>query len=101
MLGASPHSHIGMCHPNPGPLFVFNSAAPLTTACLVSNLQAELKQASLDDFGHSFQIGAATTAAQQVLEDAGDRAMRTRHTLNSLSTAGKHSTDTGPGPLTD
>lgn len=65
--------YIGMRHSNPGPLFIFKSGAPLTRAGLVSNLQAALKQTGWDDSkynGHSFRIGAATTAAQQGLEDS-------------------------------
>ena len=57
----------------PRPLFILTSGAPLTWAYLVSSLQAALRRAGLDDKqynGHSFRIGAATTAAQQDIEDS-------------------------------
>ena len=62
--------------PDPGPLFVFSSDAPLTRSALVARLQTALEQAGLSRAllaqynGHSFRIGAATTAAQQGLEDS-------------------------------
>ena len=57
----------------PGPPFVTSTGTPLTWAYLVSNLKAALSRAGLDDSlynGHSFRIGAATTAAAQGLEDS-------------------------------
>ena len=57
----------------PGPLFVFSSGSPLTRLALVSNLHAALRQAGIQHQnynGHSFRIGAATTAAQKGLEDS-------------------------------
>ena len=65
--------YIGIRPPNPGPLFILSTGVPLTRTYLVSNLQAALRQAGLDDSaynGHSFRIGAATTAAQRGLEDS-------------------------------
>lgn len=65
--------YIGIRPATPGPLFVLSTGLPLTRAYLVSNLQAALRQAGLDDTvynGHSFRIGAATTAAQRGLEDS-------------------------------
>ena len=65
--------YIGVCPPTPGPLFILSTGAPLTRAHLVSCLQSVLRQSGLDDSaynGHSFRIGAATTAAQQGLEDS-------------------------------
>ena len=65
--------YIGIRNPGPGPLFVRNNGAPLTRSYLVENLQAALRREGLDDSqynGHSFRIGAATTAAQQGVEDA-------------------------------
>ena len=56
-----------------GALFLFESGAPLTQASLVARLQQALQRAGLNpsDFnGHSFRIGAATTAAQKGLEDS-------------------------------
>ena len=57
----------------PGPLFLLQSGSPLTRALLVDNLQKALRQAGLnhkDYNGHSFRIGAATSAAQRGLEDS-------------------------------
>lgn len=62
--------------PNSGPIFVFSSGTPLTRSTLVSRLQAALERAGipmahLSQYnGHSFRIGAATTAAQHGLEDS-------------------------------
>ena len=59
--------------PSPGPLFVFQSGAPLTRASLVSHLRAALQKAGIPHSaysGHSFRIGAATSAAQCGLEDS-------------------------------
>lgn len=57
----------------PGPLFIFQSGTPLTRATLVSHLQAALQQTGLCPAsfnGHSFRIGAATTAAKCSIEDS-------------------------------
>jgi hypothetical protein len=65
--------YIGVRSPLQGPLFILQSGAPLTRPYLVSQLQAALRRAGIEDSrfnGHSFRIGAATTAAQQVLEDS-------------------------------
>ena len=65
--------YIGVRSPSQGPLFILQSGAPLTRSYLVSQLQAALRQAGIEDSGfngHSFRIGAATTAAQQGLEDS-------------------------------
>ena len=51
---------------NPGPLFRFEDGSPLTRDALVRELRAALAQSGLDPTpfsGHSFRIGAATTAA--------------------------------------
>ena len=56
-----------------GALFLFESGAPLTHSALVDKLHQALRQAGLNDSdfnGHSFRIGAATTAAQRGLEDS-------------------------------
>ena len=66
-------AYIGVRPPNPGPLLMLPTGVPLNRAYLVTNLQAALRQAGLDASaynGHSFRIGAATTAAQQGLEDS-------------------------------
>ena len=65
--------YIGVRSPSQGPLFILQSGAPLTRPYLVSQLQAALMHAGIEDSrfnGHSFRIGAATTAAQQGLEDS-------------------------------
>ena len=58
---------------DPGPIFITNAWTPPTRAYLVSNLKAALSREGLDNSlynGHSFRIGAATTAAAQGLEDS-------------------------------
>ena len=65
--------YLGLRSSAPGPLFVLSSGVPLTRVFLVTNLQAALRKSGLDDKafnGHSFRIGAATTAAQRGLEDS-------------------------------
>ena len=57
----------------PGPLFVFNDGHPLTRDRFVSALQRALADAGIDSSlyaGHSFRVGAATTAALQGLQDS-------------------------------
>ena len=57
----------------PGPFFRFASGAPLTREALVKQLRAALSQFDVDVSqysGHSFRIGAATTAAAVGLEDS-------------------------------
>ena len=59
--------------PSHGPLFVFQSGSPLPRSSLVSHVQAALQQANIPHKvynGHSFRIGAATTAVQRGLEDS-------------------------------
>ena len=59
--------------PLPGPLFTFQSGSPLTRSSLVSHLQSALSRAGTTPAaftGHSFRIGAATTAAKRGLEDS-------------------------------
>ena len=66
-------NYIAICSACPGPLFIFQNGSYLTQAALVSHFQAPLQQAGFNhqDFnGHSFQIGAATTAAQCGMEDS-------------------------------
>ena len=69
-------NYLAQRSPDPGPLFVFSSDTPLTHYALVARLQTALEQAGLSRAllaqynGHSFRISAATTAAQQGLEDS-------------------------------
>ena len=65
--------YIGVHSSSQGLLFIFGNGIPLTRAQLVMNVQAALRTAGVDSAGytgHSFHIGAATTAAQQGLEDS-------------------------------
>ena len=57
----------------PGPLFRFDDGRPLTRLALVSEVRAALTVAGIDPApysGHSFRIGAATSAAAAGIEDA-------------------------------
>ena len=59
--------------PISGPLFVFQDGSYLTQEKLVSCVRQALSAAGMDSkgySGHSFQIGAATTAALQGVEDS-------------------------------
>ena len=56
-----------------GPFFTFSDGHPLTRDKLVQELKTALKKAGIeaDNYaGHSFRIGAATTAAAQGLPDS-------------------------------
>ena len=55
-----------------GPLFVFKDGRPLTRQRFVAAVRDALSQAGIaanSYAGHSFRIGAATTAASRGLED--------------------------------
>jgi len=57
----------------PGPLFVFQTGCPLTRPLLVRHVRQALLQAGINVSkysGHSFRIGAATTAAKAGLRDS-------------------------------
>ena len=89
-FGQGSHIHIGrtgdvLCpvsatlaylavRPNkPGPLFVFENGSPLSQRQLVNNLRIALTEAGVDAThftGHSFRIGAATTAATAGINDS-------------------------------
>ena len=52
--------------PTEGPLFVLESGAPLTKRVFITRVREALRQAGIDSSnykGHSFRIGAATTAS--------------------------------------
>ena len=56
-----------------GRLFIFKDGRPLTRQCLVTVLREVLQVAGMDQSkysGHSFRIGAATTAAARGMEDS-------------------------------
>ena len=57
----------------PGPLFIFQSGTPLSRSALICHLQSALRTVGINSSpytGHSFRIGAATTAAACGLEDS-------------------------------
>ena len=57
----------------PGPLFKFEGGSPLTRSSLISHTQSALSQAGIPPgqfTGHSYRIGAATTAAKAGIEDS-------------------------------
>lgn len=57
----------------PGPLFIWQDGRPLTRSQFVEEIRKVLKKANLpaEQFaGHSFRVGAATTAASVGLEDS-------------------------------
>ena len=57
----------------PGPLFIFESGAKLTRPRFVSELKKAKSEAGMDPThfsGHSFRIGAATTAAAEGIADS-------------------------------
>ena len=58
---------------SPGPLFQFSDGRMLTRQRFVEAVREALKKAGVDQSkycGHSFRIGAATTAASRGLEDS-------------------------------
>ena len=66
-------AYIAVRPPVPGPLFVYPDGSFLTTDKLVASVRQALQGAGMDPSnysGHSFRIGAATTAAQAGLEDS-------------------------------
>ena len=57
----------------PGPLFQFEDGHPLTRARFVDRMRSALREVGIDSSlyaGHSFRIGAATTAASRGLQDS-------------------------------
>ena len=65
--------------PTPGPLFIFSDGSPLSRSRLISCLRQALGTAGVDDTGfsgHSFRIGAATTAAEADFSDSFIRLLR-------------------------
>ena len=54
--------------PAPSPLFLFQDGAMLSRPCLIAAVRACL--AAGGDCGHSFRIGAATTAVKKGIEDS-------------------------------
>ena len=59
--------------PGEGPLFRFKDGRPLTRQCLVIKMREVLQRIGIDCekySGHSFRIGAATTAASRGVQDS-------------------------------
>ena len=66
-------AYLAMRPPSPGPLFIFMDGTPLSRARLVTHVREALSQAGIDTArysGHSFRIGAATTAARAGFSDS-------------------------------
>jgi hypothetical protein len=66
-------SYIATCGLSSGPLFRFEYGTPLTRPRLMRELRAALRSEGIDASkyaGHSFRIGAATTAAAVGVEDS-------------------------------
>ena len=66
-------AHLAIRPPTPGPLFVFQDGTPLSRDRLISQTRDTLSQLGLDAAkfsGHSFQIGAASTAAKAGFSDS-------------------------------
>ena len=66
-------SYMAYQGPSPGPFFRYESGGPLTKARFVSAIKSILTQAGMEDSlysGHSFCIGATTTAAQAGIADS-------------------------------
>ena len=66
-------SHLRIRTSSPGPLFLFRDGTTLSRATLVAHLRTALAQVGIDASqysGHSFRIGAATSAAQAGYSDS-------------------------------
>ena len=66
-------SYLAIRPSTPGPFFVFSDGSPLSRERLISALSQALKDSGVDPSnfkGHSFRIGAATTAAKAGLSDS-------------------------------
>ena len=66
-------SYMALRGPGLGPLFRFKNGKPLTRSSFVAKLRETLEVAGVDCsgyFGHSFRIGAATTAASKGIQDS-------------------------------
>ena len=70
---AAMEAYLSIRGSNPDPLFLWESGVPLSKPSFVKHVKTALEQAGLpakDYSGHSFRIGAATTAAVAGLEDS-------------------------------
>ena len=64
---------MAMRRPSKGPLFLFEDGHPLTRERFVAKVREVLQQIGIDQSkysGHSFRIGAATTAARTGIQDS-------------------------------
>ncbi len=80
-------AHLTVRGKRPGPLFVFKDGKPLTRQRLVSAVREALEHAGVEAdkyAGHSFRIGAATTAASRGLEDLTIQKLGRWHSLAYL-----------------
>ena len=65
--------YLALRPPSPGPLFIFSDGATLSRTRLVQSLRQALQLVGVEDShysGHSFRIGAVTTAAKVGLSDS-------------------------------
>ena len=64
-------NYLHLCGPGPGPLLIYQNGTLLSRSQLSSFLQTTLQSAGIPGkfSGHSFRIGAATTAARKGLPD--------------------------------
>ena len=72
---------------SPGPFFCLEDGSPLTKVMFVSQVRGILSQAGLDASlyaGHSFRMGASTSAAQAGTEDSVIKAMGHRSSASFL-----------------
>ena len=66
-------AYLAICPATPGPLFLLRSGVPLSKEILVRAVRSALSSTGIDAslfHGHSFRIGAATTASYAGLPDS-------------------------------
>ena len=81
-------SYLAICPSTPGPFFVFSDGSPLSRERLISALSQALKDSGVDPSnfkGHSFRIGAATTATKVGLSDSLIRVLGRWHSSAFMS----------------
>ena len=72
MPGGSSHGFLLCTGKKPGPLFIWVDGRPLTRCRFAEEIRNALSRAGVESryYTHSFQIGAATTAAVKGIEDS-------------------------------
>ena len=78
----------------PGPYFVFRDGSVLSSERLVAQLRKNLSDAGVDSSkfaGHSFRIGAATTARARGVQDSTSASGRAPHTSGMYEYPGRNS----------